>query len=252
MLSLVGAGLAGAAIYALALRPWFLRWGATAAEVTRSLPGDLLVPHANSSATRAITIQAPPERVWPWIVQIGQGRGGLYSYAWLENLVGCEIVNAETIHAEWQDLKPGDAVRLHPKMPGVPVAIVEQNHALVLGGKGDPGYRIPPVSWAFVLEPVSGNATRLLVRWRSQTPMTVYDMVFSKYLLEPIHFTMERKMMLGIRERAEGSQMPGGTLKTSDPQIKRKPASSNGPRKGQTALAAVGRGRPSTTSHPDI
>jgi hypothetical protein len=127
----------------------------------------------------------------------------LYSYAWLENLVGCEIVNAETIHPEWQDLKPGDAVRLHPKMPAIPVAIVERNHALVLGGKDDPEHHIPLVSWAFVLEPVSGEATRLLIRWRSQTPKTVYDLVFSKYLLEPIHFTMERRMMLGIRERAE-------------------------------------------------
>jgi hypothetical protein len=202
-LSFVGAGLAGAALYALALRPWFLGWGATAAELSRSLPGDLVVPQANSTATRAITIQAPPERVWPWIVQIGQGRGGLYSYAWLENLVGCEIVNAETIHPEWQDLKPGDAVRLHPKMPGMPVTTVEKDRALVIGGKAIPEQHIPSVSWAFVLEPVSGNATRLLIRWRSQTGSSVRDRVFNKYLLEPIHFTMERKMMLGIRERVE-------------------------------------------------
>jgi hypothetical protein len=87
-------------------------------------------------------------------------------------------------------------------MPGIPVAIVEKNRALVLGGKSIPEHHIPLVSWAFVLEPVSGNSTRLLVRWRSQTPKTVYDLVFSKYLLEPIHFTMERKMMLGIRKRA--------------------------------------------------
>ena len=202
-LSLIAACLAAILVYALALRPWLLRWGATPDEVSKSLPGDLLVPQANSTATRAITINAPPERVWPWIVQIGQGRGGFYSYVWLENLLGCEIANAETIHPEWQELKPGDAVRLHPKIPGIPVAIVERNHALVLGGKDDPANHIPLVSWAFVLENVSGNATRLLVRWRSQTPKTVYDLVFSKYLLEPIHFTMERKMMLSIRDRAE-------------------------------------------------
>ena len=202
-LSFIGAGLAGAALYALAFRPWFLGWGATAAERSRSLPGDLVVPQANSTATRAITIQAPPERVWPWIVQIGQGRGGLYSYAWLENLVGCEIVNAETIHSEWQDLKLGDALRLHPKMPGIPVTVVEKNRALVVGGKGSPEQHLPSVSWAFVLEPASGNATRLLIRWRSHTGSSVRDLVFNKYLLEPIHFTMERKMMLGIRERVE-------------------------------------------------
>lgn len=201
-LSLVGVGFIAAAAYALALRPWFLRWGATAAELSKSLPGDVLVPQANSSATRAITINAPPERVWPWIVQIGQGRAGLYSYAWIENLVGCEIVNAETIHPEWQDLKPGDAVRLHPKMPGMPVTIVEKNHALVLGGTGVPEQHIPVVSWAFILEPASGNSTRLLIRWRSHTPSTVRDLVFNKYLLEPIHFAMERRMMLGIRDRA--------------------------------------------------
>jgi hypothetical protein len=166
-LAFIAAIPASASVYVLALRPWFLRWGATPAEVSKSLPGDLLVPQANSSVTRAITINAPPEHVWPWIAQIGQGRGGFYSYAWLENLLGCEIVNAETIYPEWQDLKPGDAVRLHPKMPPFPVAIVEKNRALVLGGHGIPERHIPPVSWAFVLDPLSANATRLLIRWRS-------------------------------------------------------------------------------------
>jgi hypothetical protein len=198
----VAAFLLGLA-YALALRPWLLHWGATSAEGAKALPGDALVPEANSSATRALTISAPPERVWPWIAQIGQGRGGLYSYAWLENLLGCQIVNAEKIHPEWQNVKLGDGVRLHPKMPALPVAIVERNRALVLGGEGIPEYRIPPASWGFILEPVPGNNTRLLVRWRSRTPDTFYDLFFNKYLLEPIHFTMERKMMLGIRDRAE-------------------------------------------------
>ena len=176
------------------------------AELSKSLPGDLLVLQANSTATRAITINAPPERVWAWLVQIGQGRGGFYSYTWLENLVGCEIVNAETIHPEWQDLKPGDALRLHPKIPALPVTIVDKSHALVLGGESVPEQHLPSVSWAFVLEPMPGNATRLLIRWRSRMPNTVVDLVFSKYLLEPIHFTMERRMMVGIRDRAEAAR----------------------------------------------
>lgn len=189
--------------YVLALRPWFLCWGATPADQARTLPGDVLLPAANSTATRAITIRMPPERVWPWIVQIGQGRGGFYSYAWIENLFGCQIVNAEEVHPEWQDLKPGDGVRLHPEMPALPVAIVVTNRALVLGGTAIKERHIPPVTWAFVLEPAAGTATRLLVRWRSRTPPTIRDLLFNKFLLEPIHFIMEREMMLGIRQRAQ-------------------------------------------------
>jgi hypothetical protein len=205
-LALITVCIAAGSIYALALRPWFLRWGATVAETRRRLPGDDLVPQANSTATRALTIDAPPERVWPWIVQIGQGRGGFYSYAWLENVAGCGIVNAEAIHPEWQYLKPGDPVWLHPKMPGIPAAIVENNHVLVLGGQGVPQHHIPTVTWAFVVEPAPADATRLLVRWRSHTRNTIFDLLFNKYLLEPIHFIMERRMMLGIRERSESRQ----------------------------------------------
>jgi hypothetical protein len=161
-----------------------------------------VLPNAPSAATRAITIQAPPERVWPWLAQIGQGRGGFYSYAWLENLFGCQIVNADRVHTEWQDVKPGDSVRLHPKMPAIPVIQVEKNRALVLGSAVTTG-QVPPVTWAFVLEEAPGHATRVLIRWRSQTPATLRDLVMNKYLLEPIHFTMERRMMLGLRARAE-------------------------------------------------
>lgn len=190
------ASLAALVVYAAALRPWFLRWGATVEETHKTLPGDSVLPNAPSAATRAITIHAPPERVWPWIAQIGQGRGGLYSYTWLENLVGCQIVNADRIHPEWQDIKPGDGVRLHPKMPPIPVLLVEKNRALVLGSAVGTA-QVPPVTWAFVIEGASGNATRLLIRWRSTE---------HAYFLEPIHFTMERRMMLGIRERAESAQ----------------------------------------------
>jgi len=203
VLVLVAAGAATFLVYALAIRPWCLRWGASRRECAKSLSGDNLVPDANSSATRAISIAAPPECVWPWVAQIGQARGGFYSYAWLENLFGCEIRNADQIHAEWQDIKVGEPIWLHPKIPGIPVAIVEKNHALVLGGRGIPERRIPTVSWAFIVEPAAKGQSRLLVRWRSQTPRTWFDLLFNKYLLEPIHFVMERRMMLGIRDRAQ-------------------------------------------------
>jgi hypothetical protein len=189
-------------VYAVAVRPWFLTWGATAEEARKTLAGDSVIPGAPSAATRAITIHAPPERVWPWIAQIGQGRGGFYSYTWLENLFGCRMVNAERIHPEWQDVKPGEGVRLHPSAPPIPVALAVRNRALVLGNP-EATAQMPPVTWAFVLEPATGNSTRLLVRWRSKTPDTLSGRLLYKYLLEPIHFTMERRMMLGLRERAE-------------------------------------------------
>jgi len=84
-----------------------------------------------------------------------------------------------------------------------PVRAVARDRALVLGGDGIPAQHIPPTTWVFVLEPADRNQTRLLIRWRSQTPRSLHDLVFNKYLLEPIHFIMERKMMLGIRRRAE-------------------------------------------------
>jgi hypothetical protein len=87
--------VAGTLILSPVLRPWYNSWGVTEEEAARSLPGDELVPDPRLGYTRAITIQAPPERVWPWLIQIGQGRGGLYSYDGLENLVGCDIHSAE-------------------------------------------------------------------------------------------------------------------------------------------------------------
>ncbi len=204
LLSLLGFVLVVGLVYAFALRPWLLSWGAAPGELTKSLPGDEFVEHPMSGCTRAITIDAPPERVWPWIAQIGQGRGGFYSYTSLENLAGCQIVNADRIHPEWQTVKPGDVVRLHPKAPPIPVALVRPGHALVLGaraGPGAPGF--PSVTWAFVLEPAGTGRTRLLIRWRSSFPPTAGQYLTNKYALEPIHFIMERRMMLGIKERAE-------------------------------------------------
>src|ERR1035441_3948620 len=119
--------VAASLLYMLAVRRWLLAWGATPVEMAERLPGDTLLPDASSACTRAITVNAPPERVWPWIAQIGQGKGGFYSYAWLENLFGCRIVNAAEVHSEWQDVQPGAAVRVHPKIPGLPVRGVENN-----------------------------------------------------------------------------------------------------------------------------
>lgn len=204
LLSLLGLLAIGSLAYVLAIRHWFLTWGATPSELKKSLPGDEIVRQPMSECTRAITIDAPPGKVWPWIAQIGQGRGGFYSYTWLENLAGCQIVNADRIHPEWQDPKAGDVVRLHPTAPPVPVSLVQPGYALVLGalaGPAMPGF--PSVSWAFILEPAGVEQTRLLVRWRSSFQPTAGQYLTNKYALEPIHFIMERRMMTGIKERAE-------------------------------------------------
>jgi len=99
-------------VYWVLVRPRMLNWGATPAEVSRSLPGDDLLPNADAESTMAITIDAPPDAIWPWLRQLGQEQGGFYSYEWAENLVGLDIHNAERIIPDWQTLKIGDAVRL--------------------------------------------------------------------------------------------------------------------------------------------
>lgn len=96
------------------------------------LPGDELVENPKLNLTQAITIQAPVSQVWPWLVQIGQNRGGFYSYTWLENLVGCQMRNAERVVPEWQDLKGGDVVWLYPEAPPLRVLAVEHKRAIVL------------------------------------------------------------------------------------------------------------------------
>jgi hypothetical protein len=203
---LISAGSVGGAFaaYALLVRPWHLRWGATEAETEEPLPGDDVVSHPKQQATHAITIDAPIGDVWPWLVQIGQNKGGFYSYSPLENLVGCDIHNAERIVPEWQSLRVGDVLWLHPKAPPLPVLLVEPGRALVVGGIGDgteDGTRAG--TWAFVLKELGPSTTRLIVRIRWDRKPGVLSWIYSYGVLEPSHFIMERKMMLGIKQRAE-------------------------------------------------
>jgi hypothetical protein len=107
--------IASALIFSPLIREWYNRWGATDKEVSRSLPGDELVPNPQLVSTRAITINACPEDIWPWLMQLGQQRGGLYSYELLENLARCDMRNADRIIPEFQPLKIGDEVRLGPQ-----------------------------------------------------------------------------------------------------------------------------------------
>jgi hypothetical protein len=189
-------GAAALAAYAFLIRPWHLTWGATNEELKKALPGDDLVQDPKLNATHAITIDAPVEDVWPWLVQMGQNRGGFYSYAWLENLVGCDMHNADQIVPEWQELKVGDDVWLHPKAPPLKVLLIEPERAIVL-----------EKSWGFFLEPITENKTRLIVRGRGEfnpdLKNPILNLLLWRGIFEPAHFIMERKMMLGIKQRAE-------------------------------------------------
>ena len=199
------ASAVAATVYWFVVRPWHRRWGATHGEVHERLPGDDLVPDADE-ITRAITIDAPAGEVWPWLVQLGQGRGGFYSYDFLENLVGADIHNADRILPEFQDLEVGDTVRLAPadyvlQSPdsALDVAVLDDEQALVIRSPYEP----PNFSWAFVLEPVDEGTTRFIVRSRGREPESALSWVGNRLLLEPIHFVMERRMLQGIKKRAE-------------------------------------------------
>jgi hypothetical protein len=193
-----------AAVYILAVRPRQLRWGASDAESEGPLPGDELIENANITATRAITIRASVEQVWPWIAQLGQGRGGFYSYDFLENLVGCSIHSADRIVAQWQNVKVGDEVRFAPKV-GLAVAALEQGRSLVLRGGVPIGNTPAPYdsTWAFVLRDDPDKTSRLLVRERY-----AYTRPWARLIIEPteaISFVMSQKMLRGIKDRAERS-----------------------------------------------
>jgi hypothetical protein len=197
---LVGAGAAvGCTLLA---RRCSLQWGATGSESRAFLAGDDLIPTADLSATRAITIRVPADEVWPWIAQLGQGRGGFYSYDFLENLVGCDIHSAERVVSEWQNIAIGDTVNLYPEGP-LDVAALEVGRSLVIRG-GVPMGAVPPpydFTWAFVLREEPGGATRLLVRERY-----AYTRWWAPFVVEPasaLSFVMTQKMLRGIRDRAE-------------------------------------------------
>lgn len=220
-LTLLG-GIAGTALtYAFVLRPWHLRWGATAQEVKQTLPGDELIPEPRLNATHAVTIFAPPERIWPWLVQIGQGRGGFYSYDWLENLLGLNIHSADEILLEHQGLQVGDRILMAPEKDGqgfgIPVALLEANKMLVLHGdtrKDESangmalGDGFLATTWGWYLQPLTRCCTRLVERFRCDWSPNLATQVLMRVMLEPVSFIMERKMLLGLKERVE-QRAPG-------------------------------------------
>lgn len=185
---------AGAVVFGL-LREPMLNWGATSAEVARSMPGDALVPAADVSATRAITIGARPEQVWPWLVQIGIGRAGGYTYDWLERLAGLEVSSADRIVEELQHLDVGDVIPVDNDGTGLRVVLIEPPR--VLATRTDDGRW----SWTWVLDPLL-DQTRLVSRTRISCT-SLPNRLGTELFLVPASLIMERKMLLGLSKRAE-------------------------------------------------
>jgi hypothetical protein len=185
-------------------RPLTTQWGTTAEERATEMLGDSLTPNAVYRLDHSITIRAPADSVWPWLVQLGQNRAGFYSYDWLERLAGDHVHNATRVHAEWQSLAEGDLVLamqpgyMHGMLGdslGWRVTRIEPHRALVLENWG-----------AFILTPIDSVTTRLTVRTRGPGTPSLAAVVYGPinvFVFEPAHFIMQRGMLKGIRARAE-------------------------------------------------
>ena len=213
-----GAGLIGAAIagYAFVVRPWHLHWGTRESESQLPLPGDELVTQPRYETTRAITIHAPASYAWQWLVQIGVSRGGFYTYDMLENMAGLNIQSTNQIRPEWQTLREGDSIHISPVTP-LKVEKLEENRLLVLhtvmspftaeivdaADPATPAYM--NWTWAFVLNEIAAETTRLVVRVRANYKPEALR-IAALALVEPVHFLMERGMLQGLKRRAESSE----------------------------------------------
>lgn len=214
------AGGALAAAYIGLIRPRMLRWGASRSDVERNWPGDEYCRHPAHQATRAIAIDAPAAAVWPWILQIGQDRGGFYSYSALENLVGCDMPDVDWIVPEWQQRAVGDIIWMAPReryagKARMLVAWLEPERAMTLimpedaeevatGGEARHGL------WSFLLDPIDDHSCRLVMR--SRAGREPFGGPLGQWLFfEPAHFVMERAMMFKIRDLAEARYSAGLT-----------------------------------------
>jgi len=177
-----------------------------AAEADAALPGDDLLARPDVVTTRVIGIEAPANLVWPWLVQMGPGRAGAYTYDWIENLLGLNMHTADEIIPALQHIAVGDAWRLGSRGPVLRVERIEPGRALVV--RSDDGNWV----WAFVLEQ-GCDLTRLISRNRIAMPGALWlQRAFTRYVMEPGSLIMERKMLLGIRARAEhlaATSVPG-------------------------------------------
>jgi hypothetical protein len=195
-------------VYAVMVYPWISRWGATALETADRYPGDELVAEPRFRTTRAVSVKAAAEKIWPWLVQLGVDRGGMYSYDWLENLCGLKVHSVDRIVEEWQDLQPGGFIRLTPPDyaiqpgPGLYVTEMDAPNALIgcFGMEGQPPAACTN-SWQIILQPEAGDSTRLILRSHTAAP-GILPTALGKAFQFPV-WIMEQGMLRGIKARAE-------------------------------------------------
>jgi hypothetical protein len=194
-----------AALYWFPIRRWMGRWGTTPSDLSRVMAGDGLIGDPTYSGTMAVIVNARPDDIWPWLVQMGYQRGGLYSYDWLDRLFGfLDRPSATCILPEFQHLAIGDEIPLG-RGPGWPVAVMEARRALVLDMRNMGGI---DWVWQFGLYPIDEKRTRLVSRSRVRS-RTVWAWLLTS-AIEPAGFIMTRRMLLGLKQRAEGLAAASG------------------------------------------
>jgi hypothetical protein len=200
----VVAGLSVAAAYWFPVRHWFSRWGTTPEELARVMPGDALIPNSTEMSMQAVTVNAPPEDIWPWLVQIGYQRGGLYSYDWLDRLFGfLDRPSATCILPEFQQLAVGDKIPWDRTGTELTVGVLEPLRTLALS------YQVRGFVWVwqFGLYPLDEQRTRFVTRGTERVPNTPLWWLGMR-VMEPASFIMTRRFLLGVKERAEGLRAP--------------------------------------------
>jgi len=195
------------------IKPWYLTWGATPAEVHGALPSDMIIPNAKNQETRAITINANVDRVWPWLAQLGQDRGGFYSFDLLENSVGCEMPTSDVLQPDKQQWAIGDRLWMYPKAKAggqgfatLRVYLPAREMGFGTHMLGTPARALENGSWSFTLVPLDPSHTRLLIRGRGAPGRSLLGVTFDQAIFEPIHFVMERRTMIGLKQLAEEGQ----------------------------------------------
>jgi hypothetical protein len=199
-----------AAIYWFPVRSWFSRWGTTPEELARPMPGDLLIPNGTEMSMQAVTVSAGPEDIWPWLLQIGYRRGGLYSYDWLDRLFGfLDRPSATRILPEFQQLAVGDKVPWGRTGTELTVGLLEPLRSLALSYEAGDFMWV----WQFGLYPLDDQGTRFVTRGTERVPKTLLWWLGMR-IIEPASFIMTRRMLLGVKERAEAlrtsRQWPAG------------------------------------------